>query len=60
MATNNAGQFVNTESAPILYDSSKPTSGHVVDGTDFVNDRVWFGSSATITGLNLIVQNETY
>ncbi|CAC5409205.1 unnamed protein product [Mytilus coruscus] len=57
MATNHAGQFVSTESAPILYDSSKPTSGHVVDGTDFINDRVWFGSSATITGTFLHLAN---
>ncbi|VDI54125.1 Hypothetical predicted protein [Mytilus galloprovincialis] len=57
MATNHAGQFVSTESAPILYDSSKPTSGHVVDGTDFVDDRVWFGSSTIVTGTFLHLAN---
>ncbi|CAC5392346.1 unnamed protein product [Mytilus coruscus] len=57
IATNHAGQFISTESAPIFYDSSKPTSGHVVDGTDFLNDRVWFGSSATITGTFLHLAN---
>lgn len=48
--TNGAGLAIEEESTPILYDSSKPTAGKVVDGTDFLNDRVWFSSSKTITG----------
>ena len=48
--TNRAGLAIDEESTPTLYDSSKPTAGKVVDGTDFLNDRVWFSSSKTITG----------
>jgi len=48
--TNGAGLAIEEESTPILYDSSKPTAGKVVDGSDFLNDRVWFSSSKTITG----------
>lgn len=50
MASNNAGLSVSIISAPVLYDSSVPTAGHVVDGTDFKDSRVWFGSSSSITG----------
>ena len=49
-ATNNARLTVDTVSSPILYDATEPTSGHVVDGIDFLNDRVWFGSASTVTG----------
>ena len=48
--TNGAGLAIDEESTPILYNSSKPTAGKVVDGSDFLNDRVWFSSSKTITG----------
>lgn len=48
--TNEAGLAIDKESTPVLYDSSKPTAGKVVDGTDFLNDRIWFSSSKTITG----------
>ncbi|VDI27589.1 Hypothetical predicted protein, partial [Mytilus galloprovincialis] len=48
--TNLAGLSINEESSPILYDLSTPTAGKVVDGSDYLNDRVWFSSSTTITG----------
>lgn len=48
--TNLAGLSINEESSPILYDLSTPTAGKVVDGSDFLNDRVWFSSSTTISG----------
>ncbi|CAG2196989.1 unnamed protein product [Mytilus edulis] len=41
MAINNAGLSVSITSAPVLYDSSVPTAGYVVDGTDFKDSRVW-------------------
>ena len=50
IVTNQAGLSISKESAPILFDSSQPTAGHVVDGVDFINDKVWFGSSTTISG----------
>ncbi|VDI79784.1 Hypothetical predicted protein [Mytilus galloprovincialis] len=57
IATNHVGLSVSIESAPILYDSSKPSSGHVVDGTDFVNDKVWFGSASSVTSTFLHLAN---
>ncbi|XP_076076023.1 uncharacterized protein LOC143046845 [Mytilus galloprovincialis] len=57
MASNNAGLSVSIISAPVLYDSSVPTAGHVVDGTDFKDSRVWFGSSSSITGTFLHLAN---
>ncbi|VDI50948.1 Hypothetical predicted protein, partial [Mytilus galloprovincialis] len=32
-------------------------SGHVVDGTDFVNDKVWFGSASSVTSTFLHLAN---
>jgi hypothetical protein len=57
IVTNQAGLSISKESAPILFDSSQPTAGHVVDGVDFINDKVWFGSSTTISGDNIFSYN---
>ena len=60
IATNHAGLSISKVSAPILFDSSKPTAGHVVDGVDFINDKVWFGSSTTISGDNMFSYNNQH
>ena len=49
--TNNARLSILEISSPILYDNSSPSAGRVVDGRDFANDVVWFGSTSTVTGI---------
>ncbi|XP_076086943.1 uncharacterized protein LOC143057517 [Mytilus galloprovincialis] len=48
--TNEAGLSIIEKSSPVLYDSSKPVSGTIVDGPDFTTPHVWFSSTQTITG----------
>ncbi|OPL32757.1 hypothetical protein AM593_07098, partial [Mytilus galloprovincialis] len=47
--TNEAGLSIIEKSSPVLYDSSKPVSGTIVDGPDFTTPHVWFSSTQTIT-----------
>ncbi|ESO82597.1 hypothetical protein LOTGIDRAFT_236952 [Lottia gigantea] len=47
---NNAGLKIKAETAPVIYDTTKPTGGHVVDGTNFRQDVVWINSLSTVTG----------
>ncbi|XP_076087285.1 uncharacterized protein LOC143057777 [Mytilus galloprovincialis] len=55
--TNEAGLSITEESSPVLYDSSKPASGTIVDGLDFTTPQVWFSSTQTITGSFLHLAN---
>lgn len=50
-AINGAGTMISTRSSPILLDTSKPTSGFVVDGLDFMHDETYHGNQYEISGL---------
>ncbi|XP_067658325.1 uncharacterized protein [Haliotis asinina] len=47
---NNAGLSTTVDSAPVLYDDSLPSPGHVVDGNDFTTDVSWMGSASEVKG----------
>lgn len=55
--TNEAGLSITDKSSPVLYDSSKPASGTIVDGLDFTTPQVWFSSTQTITGMYFYLVN---
>ncbi|KAK3609657.1 hypothetical protein CHS0354_035942 [Potamilus streckersoni] len=47
---NGAGLEIQTETTPILYDSSSPIGGLVVDGNQFLHDTVWWNKPSVMEG----------
>ncbi|KAK3101936.1 hypothetical protein FSP39_007496 [Pinctada imbricata] len=48
--TNCAGLESIVATSPIVFDSSVPTAGRVVDGPDFTNDGLWFDNRYEMSG----------
>lgn len=48
--TNNARLKIEDKTLPVLFDSSTPYPGKVVEGKDFKNDIVWLGTSDKVQG----------
>ena len=41
--TNQAGKTTSAITSPLVFDASKPTSGHVNEGSVYEEDVVWWG-----------------
>ncbi|KAK3612515.1 hypothetical protein CHS0354_024486 [Potamilus streckersoni] len=54
---NKAGLSISVITTPILYDSSEPRPGIVVEGADLVKDVVWWGSDMEVNGTLLQLPN---
>lgn len=52
---NRAGLNTTLTTTPIVVDTSKPTGGHVTEGSVFEEDIVWWGHLDHVTG-ELILQ----
>lgn len=47
---NGAGLSISQVTSPVLYDNSAPTAGLVIDGTDYLSNVVWWGSTSQAEG----------
>ena len=48
---NRAGLVSHQQTSPVLFDDSQPKAGHVVEGTKYMDDIVWWGSTDSIKGI---------